>query len=271
MPELPEVETTLRGIEPYLINQRIAGLTVRNRHLRWPVDAQLERKVQGQIVTALRRRGKYILISLEQGHLIVHLGMSGSIRVLTPDIAPQKHDHVDLLTAAGRVIRYRDPRRFGAWLWTQQNPEQHVRITNLGVEPLQSEFNSEYLYQQSRKRRVKIKTLIMDGSIVTGVGNIYASEALFRAGVRPGRGCYRVNFAACQRLVDSIKLVLDDAIAKGGTTLQDFTAIDGKPGYFRQMLLVYGREKQTCYECGARIRKVVIGQRASFYCPDCQQ
>lgn len=273
MPELPEVETTLNGIAPFLSQQKLTKLVVRDRRLRWRVPSGLESKVAGQAVRYLERRGKYILIGLERGGLLIHFGMSGSIRVLPEHVstAPERHDHFDLETSAGRIIRYRDPRRFGCLLWHPQDIRRHLRLQHLGVEPLAQEFDGAILKQAARRRRVPVKTLIMNAGIVVGVGNIYASESLFDAGIHPHRGCHRISGQRYQLLADSIKKILRRAIADGGTTLRDFVRADGSRGYFAQQLLVYGRAGQNCRRCDAVIRKQVMAQRATYFCPECQQ
>jgi len=270
MPELPEVETTLRGIEPFLLNQRIARIIVRDSRLRWPVPSEVK-KAEGQLFVSLGRRGKYLLLRLEQGGLIIHLGMSGSLRILQQPLAPGKHDHVDVELENGVCLRFNDPRRFGAFLWVDGEMDSHELLRNLGPEPLSIEFTTDYLYKRSRVRRVAIKNFIMNGHIVVGVGNIYASEALFMAGIHPQRAAGRVSRQRYEGLVAAIRDVLDRAIKQGGTTLRDFVNSDGAPGYFAQELLVYDRAGSDCFQCGAPIRQKVIGQRSSYYCPVCQR
>lgn len=269
MPELPEVETTLRGIEPWLSGQKILAVTVRDPRLRWPVPASVQ-KACGQTVLQLQRRAKYLLIRLETGSLLIHLGMSGSVRVLTEDTAPRKHDHFDLVT--GRcVIRFNDPRRFGAFLWLEEPALSHPLLALLGPEPLTGEFDGNHLYRHSRGRSLAVKNFIMDGKIVVGVGNIYASEALYMAGIHPARAAGRVSLGRYEGLAQSIQDVLARAIRQGGTTLRDFAGSDGSPGYFAQELLVYGRAGKPCFQCGKELRQKVIGQRSSFYCSNCQR
>lgn len=269
LPELPEVETTLRGIEPHMQNQRISRIVVRDPRLRWPVPDDI-RKAEGQRVTGLRRRAKYLLIELEQGGLIIHLGMSGSLRVLSEPRSPEKHDHFDIELDNGICIRFNDPRRFGAFLWADGSPGCHELLRKLGPEPLSDDFSAAYLYRRSRQRRVAVKNFIMNGHVVVGVGNIYASEALFMAGIHPQRAAGNISAARYAGLVDSIRDVLSRAIRQGGTTLRDFVNADGAPGYFAQELLVYDRAGSDCFQCGAAIRQKVIGQRSSYYCPSCQ-
>jgi formamidopyrimidine-DNA glycosylase len=270
MPELPEVETTLRGIEPYLLDQQVARVIVRDPRLRWPVPPGVK-KAEGQKIISLDRRGKYLLLKLRQGGLILHLGMSGSLRILQQPQSPEKHDHVDLELQNGVCLRFNDPRRFGAFLWADGEMQSHELLRNLGPEPLSGEFTTDYLYQRSRGRNVAIKNFIMNGHVVVGVGNIYASESLFMAGIHPQRAAGRISRQRYSGLVAAIRDVLDRAIKQGGTTLRDFVNSDGAPGYFAQELLVYDRADKDCFQCGSRIRQKVIGQRSSYYCPACQR
>lgn len=270
MPELPEVETSRRGIAPHILGQTIVGIKVRNRNLRWPIPTRQLNKTLGTTIEEVGRRGKYLLLKTSAGTIIIHLGMSGSLHCIPCDTPLRKHDHFDLEVEGGLCLRLHDPRRFGAVLWSAE-PLQHELIKDMGPEPLSDDFSAEYLYNRARKRRQSIKQFIMDSKVVVGVGNIYASESLFRAGIHPGRGAGSLSSERCQRLVEAIKAVLTEAIAQGGTTLRDFSHSDGKPGYFQQQLLVYGREGEPCYECGNKIRKEVQGQRATYYCPKCQR
>jgi len=270
MPELPEVETTRNGIAPHIQGQRISGVVVRQARLRWPITDDLASLLTGRSVHSVERRAKYLLLGLTNGTLILHLGMSGSLRILPHETAPGKHDHFDLLFKAC-CLRLRDPRRFGAVLWTDQPVTQHPLISHLGPEPLSAEFSSDYLHRQAQRRRVAVKNLIMDGRVVVGVGNIYANEALFRAGIHPARSAGRISAARYARLTEEIKSVLTTAIQRGGTTLRDFQQEDGKPGYFAQELLVYGKTGSACPGCGAPLRQQRIGQRSSFYCSHCQR
>lgn len=269
MPELPEVETTLRGIAPVLHGRTISEVRVRNASLRWPVTDEVQQAC-GQRVSAVQRRAKYLLIVLESGGLMIHLGMSGSLHICAADDAPRKHDHVDIVLDNGRCLRFNDPRRFGLLCWWKPPAEEHALLRHLGPEPLQDGFSGAYLYQKSRGRRGAVKNFIMDGKIVVGVGNIYASESLFMAGIHPARAAGRISAMRYDALVIAIRDVLNRAIAQGGTTLRDFASPDGSPGYFAQELLVYYREDAPCFQCGRPIRKKVIGQRSSFYCPICQ-
>lgn len=272
MPELPEVETTCRGIAPHIIGQLISEIRVHNASLRWPIPvAQIQASLPGQKVLNVKRRAKYILIDCGNGQLIIHLGMSGSLRILKQNEALKKHEHLEILFANGSVLRLRDPRRFGAVLWTEQAVEEHRLIASLGPEPLEDKFTAEYLFKKTRKRKLPIKNLIMDAHIVVGVGNIYASESLFQAGLRPTKASFRLSREDCKRLVTAIRKILNQAIAAGGTTLRDFTNSEGKAGYFSQQLLVYGREGQACTQCDSAIKRKQVGQRSSFYCPFCQK
>ena len=272
MPELPEVETTLRGIAPCLEGHAIAAMVVRNPSLRWPVPAAVSR-AEGQVVSACRRRAKYLLIEIAGagGGLLLHLGMSGSLRICDADDAPRKHDHVDIVMDSGLCVRFNDPRRFGALLWWDGNPEAHELLRDLGPEPLSNDFSGEHLWRLSRGRKGAVKSFIMDGHVVVGVGNIYASEALFMAGIHPSRAAGRVSAARHEALAAAIRDVLAHAIRRGGTTLRDFVNAEGNPGYFAQELLVYEREGNACFQCGTPIRRKVIGQRSSYFCPRCQR
>lgn len=270
MPELPEVETTLRGIQPHLASHRIAEIVVRETRLRWPVEPGI-RNAEGQLCTCLDRRGKYLLIHLERGGLLIHLGMSGSLRILSEPRPPGKHDHFDICLHGGTRLRFNDPRRFGALLWVDNDFSDHPLLRDLGPEPLSGAFSAEYLHRRARGRKVAVKNFIMNGHIVVGVGNIYASEALFMAGIHPQRAAGRISRQRYMALTDAIRDVLERAIRQGGTTLQDFSTSDGSPGYFTQELLVYGRTGNPCFQCGVAIKKAIIGQRSSFYCPACQR
>lgn len=271
MPELPEVETTVRGIAPSIERGVIKKVTVRCYQLRWPIPANLENLIQDQKVLQVRRRAKYILITFETGTLIIHLGMSGRLRILTNNIAPQKHDHVDFNFNSNIILRYTDPRRFGAILWTEDIPEQHVLLKNLGVEPLTAEFSSKYLAAKMIGRKVAVKIAIMDSKVVVGVGNIYAAEALFLAGIQPQKPFNLLKNTQINRLVSAIKHILSQAITQGGTTLKDFYNTDGKPGYFVQKLNVYGRAGQACVQCGHSLELMILGQRSTVFCPMCQR
>ena len=268
MPELPEVETTLRGIKPHVVGQRIERIILRHKMLRWPISQQVS-KLQSHRVTSLSRRGKYLLMHLDCGHLIWHLGMSGSLRILPTGTAAGKHEHVEIQFANAQALKYRDPRRFGALLYTAEDPEQHHLLKTLGPEPLGEEFSGDYLFARCRKRQAPIKTILMNSQIVVGVGNIYANEALFMAGIRPTRAAGGISKTRLSKLVDAVKVTLSKAIRAGGTTLQDFTQSDGNPGYFRHELQVYGNHA-SCLQCETKIKQIVLAQRASYYCPKCQ-
>ncbi|MEL0614037.1 bifunctional DNA-formamidopyrimidine glycosylase/DNA-(apurinic or apyrimidinic site) lyase [Marinomonas arenicola] len=271
MPELPEVETTLRGIEPLLVEQTVAQIDVRQPKLRWPITPALVTEMQGQVITHLTRRGKYIGIHTAAGTLIIHLGMSGSLYFVEPETAPLFHDHVDFRFAGkGPWLRYTDPRRFGAVLWTKGDWLAHELLAHLGPEPLSEDFHIDYLYEKAKGRKVAIKSFIMDSKVVVGVGNIYANEALFMAGIRPTRMAGNISKARYAVLIECIKTVLAAAIKQGGTTLKDFVGGDGKPGYFKQELMVYGRADQACTACGAVLKEIRQGQRSTVYCPKCQ-
>ena len=270
MPELPEVETTLRGIEPHIDQQIITDIIVRNASLRWPVPSDELQTLIGKKVTQVERLAKYILIHTDSGVILLHLGMSGSLRALTTEQAAEKHDHIDIVFANNRVIRLNDPRRFGCCLLLQEPVKRHKLLASLGPEPLSDDFNGDVLFKLSRGRSIPVKNFIMDGKVVVGVGNIYASESLFQAGIRPTTSVKRISRARFEKLATVIKAVLSKAITAGGTTLNDFTQADGKPGYFAQELQVYGRDKEPCNQCGTIIKSQVIGQRNTFYCPQCQ-
>jgi len=271
MPELPEVETTRRGIEPHLRGQTIQKLIVRQASLRWPVPATLARTIRHAHIERVSRRAKYLLIDTNRGTLIIHLGMSGSLRIVRDQTPPGPHDHIDLLMDNDLLLRYTDPRRFGAWLWTKNDIGAHPLLCKLGPEPLGDEFNMDYFFNRSRDRRLAIKSFLMDSHSVAGVGNIYASEALFRAGIHPARAAGRISRQRYARLVAAVKQVLTEAIRQGGTTLRDFSNSEGKPGYFQQSLNVYGRSGQPCPVCTTPIRETRTGQRSTFYCPRCQR
>ena len=268
MPELPEVETTAQGIRPHLLQQRIEKFIIRDRRLRWPISTEID-QLQGQIIRDVYRRGKYILISVDRATMLWHLGMSGSMRVLPVNSPVSKHEHVEMQLCSGQALKFRDPRRFGSLLLTGEDPMQHRLLCKLGPEPLSNDFNENYLFEICRKRSSPIKSVIMDSHKVVGVGNIYACEALFSAGIRPTREAGSISKKRLARLVETIKETLQAAIEKGGTTLQDFSRADGKPGYFRQSLQVYG-VKGNCSNCGKPIRQIRQNQRSSYFCAKCQ-
>lgn len=270
MPELPEVETTRRGISPAVLHVPIRELIVRSPRLRWPIPKELRTILPGTRFDTIERRAKYLLLDNGKGKLIIHLGMSGSLRIVSASTTPGKHDHVDIVLANGLALRFTDPRKFGCLLWHSGPVEQHPLLSHLGPEPLSDAFDGDYLKKMSRGRKVAVKNFIMDGSVVVGVGNIYANESLFNAGIRPTRAAGSVSLARYRRLADEIRTVLQNAIDVGGTTLRDFTGGDGKPGYFKQSLKVYGRGHQPCKRCGMELTEVRLGQRSTVYCRKCQ-
>ena len=272
MPELPEVETTRKGIQPYLEKASITAVTIRQFSLRWPIADDLADILTQQVIHHVRRRAKYLLVECDSGTLMIHLGMSGSLRVLdkVERDRPGKHDHIDIELSNGHLLRYTDPRRFGAVLWTNEPIKDHKLISHLGPEPLLKAFDPDYLWQQAQKKRCSVKTLIMDGKVVVGVGNIYANESLFLAHIHPKTTAQLLSLAQCEKLVVHIKSVLEKAIKAGGTTLKDFTNSDGQPGYFAQHLNVYGRKDENCFHCESKIQHYKEAQRATYYCPLCQ-
>lgn len=270
MPELPEVETTRRGIAPHLLDETVVQVIVRNPQLRWPVTTSLNKKLQGEKIVKVSRRGKYILLQVERGTTLIHLGMSGSLRIVDANMPAEKHDHIDIVVSSGKCLRFHDPRRFGSVVWAGKQPLQHKLLQNLGPEPFSEEFTGDYIYTKSRQRNQAIKTFIMDSHLVVGVGNIYASESLFRSGIHPKRAAGKVAMHRYRNLVESIREVLNEAIDNGGTTLRDFVNSEGIPGYFAQELNVYGRKNEPCYSCNTPIRQITLGQRSTFYCPECQ-
>ncbi|MCB1983991.1 MAG: bifunctional DNA-formamidopyrimidine glycosylase/DNA-(apurinic or apyrimidinic site) lyase [Burkholderiales bacterium] len=282
MPELPEVEVTRLGIAPYLEGHRITGITIRHPKLRWPIPDRLHEQLQGKLIVSVSRRAKYLLFDCETGTLILHLGMSGSLRLLRVNDqksiqsvkfvdAPGKHDHFDLIIDNQTLLRFRDPRRFGAVLWQPGSIKQHPLFIQLGPEPLSEDFCATRLYENSRGRKSSIKTLLMNNRIVVGVGNIYANEALFHAGINPRTAAGRIGLSRYERLVKNIKSVLEKAIEAGGSSLRNFVGSDGNPGYFQQQYWVYGRVGMACKKCGTHIKQIKQNQRSSFYCPACQR
>jgi formamidopyrimidine-DNA glycosylase len=269
MPELPEVETTKAGIEPYVVGSVIKHVVVRQPKLRWPIPLDKMELLRGVAVLSVKRRGKYILLEVPEGTLLIHLGMSGSMRVLTSNQQPNKHDHVDICLENGRIIRFTDPRRFGSILW-QEKAEIHPLLAALGPEPLSELFDAQYLAACCKGKTVPIKQLIMNSKVVVGVGNIYASESLFKAGIDPRRASGRISLTRLSVLVEEIKKVLSLAIEQGGTTLKDFVNSEGKPGYFKQSLSVYGRAGEPCLNCHSILKEVKLGQRGTVYCQSCQ-
>ena len=270
MPELPEVETTRLGLVPHLEGRQIASVRLRRADLRWPIPPEIKTLLPGQPILGLRRRAKYLLLDVPSGSALIHLGMSGCLRLVDPTQPTGRHDHVDLVLDSGQSIRFTDPRRFGCLLWQPQG-QTHDLLRDLGPEPLTQDFSGEYLFARSRQRTASVKTFLMDQAIVVGVGNIYAVETLYRAGIAPGRAAGRVAKARYDRLAEAIKTVLAEAIQSGGTTLRDFLHLDGMPGYFKQELLVYGREGQPCLGCGRTLSGTRLGNRATVWCARCQR
>lgn len=271
MPELPEVETARRGIIDHITGHKITDVVIRRANLRWPIPGNLKQVLMGQSLLSVTRRAKYLLFTFKTGTLILHLGMSGKLRVLAANHPAQKHDHVDLCFGKQICLRFTDPRRFGALLWTNDDPAMHPLLAHLGPEPLTHAFDANYLFEISRHRSAATKVFIMDNKIVVGVGNIYATEALFQAGIHPHRPAKLLTLAECNKLVNAIKTVLKHAIRKGGTTLRDFTNSDGAPGYFRIELTAYGRDGEPCTVCATTLELSRLGQRATVYCPQCQK
>ena len=270
MPELPEVEITRRGVAPYVIDQKIVRVEVRESRLRWPVPDALAEELPGRRFASVGRRAKYLLFQCDSGVLLVHLGMSGSLRMTPENEPPGKHAHVDIVFDSGSALRFTDPRRFGSMLWQPAGAREHPLLLGLGPEPLGDEFDGSLLYRKSRGRKSAVKNLIMDSHTVVGVGNIYACEALFLAGIHPARAGGRISAERYEKLAEAIRLVLGDAIRAGGTTLRDFSGGDGKPGYFKQQLNVYGRGGEECVRCSAILREIRLGQRSTVFCPACQ-
>lgn len=274
MPELPEVETTKRGVAPHIVNQSVQDVVIRQPQLRWPISEGLKSLLLGKKLDRIERRAKYLLLFFEDlapGALMVHLGMSGSLRIVQPEEPPLKHDHVDLQFSNSNILRYSDPRRFGCILWIDQEPKSHKLLSSLGPEPLSDEFSGEYLWNASRGLSVSVKQFVMDQKRVTGIGNIYATEALFEAKVRPTRPAGKVSKASYEKFVTAAKRILQNAIEQGGTTLRDFVGGDGKPGYFKQQLLVYGRKGEKCKVCDSELKETRLSNRASVFCPTCQK
>jgi len=271
VPELPEVETTKRGIEPHITNKRVKEVIIRQKRLRWDVPNSLSAELTGHSITTVNRRGKYLLLESTKGTLLMHLGMSGSLRIVNSELVADKHDHVDIVFDNGKALRFTDPRRFGCLLWEQDTIDSHPLLANLGPEPLSEDFDSSYLYIVSRGRSAAIKTFVMNSKVVVGVGNIYAAEALFMAGINPKRAAGKVSKATYEKLIPCIKEILQNAINLGGTTLRDFTDSSGEPGYFKQSLNVYGRGGEECVQCKKLLTEIRLGQRSTVYCKNCQK
>lgn len=271
MPELPEVETTRRGLVPHLVGKRITAVVIRDARLRWPVEETLATNVSGQMVRTLRRRAKYLIIDLERGAVIVHLGMSGALSMVPAAQPAGKHDHVDLRLADAQALRLTDPRRFGSVHYVTDDPDKHPLLASLGPEPLSDTFKGSAIHALSRSRKVAIKEFLSNAHVVAGVGNIYANEALFRAGIDPRLAAGRVSLARYERLVSAVRATLADALSAGGSSLRDWHQADGSLGYFQQQYFVYGRAGAPCKHCGTSIRDIRQGQRATFFCPRCQK
>ncbi|MCD6039999.1 MAG: mutM [Gammaproteobacteria bacterium] len=271
MPELPEVETTLRGILPSIKQQTIAHVVVRDYRLRWPVPANIHLILRNATIDDLWRRGKYVLFKTASGTIIIHLGMSGRLRILTEPSKANKHDHIDIVFHNEKILRFTDPRRFGAFLWVEGDPHQHALLKHLGIEPLTKNFSGKYLLERARNKKMPVKTFIMDHKVVTGIGNIYAVEALFAASVYPMQPANSLSLTQWNNLAKVIKKILRSAIQRGGTTLKDFLNSDGKPGYFSNQLKVYGRANLPCVKCGSLLKSVKLGQRSTVYCAKCQK
>jgi len=270
MPELPEVETTLRGILPHIHKKKITDIVIRQSQLRWPVSPEMSIHAIGKTIRSGIRRGKYLLLEVANGHILIHLGMSGSLRIISSDEPPLFHDHIDL--RLGKIsLRYTDPRRFGCWLWIEGDPDEHKLLKDLGPEPLTENFDADYLWQKSRGRSKTLKEFIMDNHIVVGVGNIYANESLFMSGIKPIRKASSLTKKEAVLWVEKIRFVLNRSIDQGGTTLRDFVGGDGKPGYFQQQLLVYGRGEEPCVNCAKPLKEIRLGGRSSVYCVSCQK
>jgi len=270
MPELPEVETSKRGIAPHIEGQQLKQLIIRNGALRWPIPSNLANDLAQHQLLSISRRGKYMLFNFDSGTVLMHLGMSGSVRILDNSVPVAKHDHFDMVFRNGRILRFNDPRRFGALLWAGDTPFEHPLLAHLGPEPLSEDFSTDYLFARSRGRQVAIKQFIMDSKVVVGVGNIYANESLFLAGINPNRSAGKISKARYKRLVEIIKKVIAKAIEMGGTTLKDFSQADGKPGYFKQHLRVYGRGDEPCENCQKPLKETRHSNRTTVYCVKCQ-
>jgi len=271
MPELPEVETTRRGIAPHIEGQTVRQVIVRQPRLRWPVPEKLAQTLAGLRIQAVSRRAKYLLLATDAGTLLLHLGMSGSLRIISNGQAAGKHDHIDFIFADDLILRFNDPRRFGAVLWTAEPAGQHPLLKNLGPEPLLADFSGDLLHALSRNRKTAVKSFIMDSHIVVGVGNIYANEALFMAGIHPARQAGQISLSRYRKLAECIRVILHQAIGQGGTTLRDFVNEAGKPGYFQQQLNVYGRTGQPCTRCRQTLKEIRLANRSTVFCSNCQR
>jgi len=270
MPELPEVETTRRGIAPHVVNNAVTKIVIRQYQLRWPIPRAIKTQLPGQTIISVDRRAKYLLLKTDSHCIILHLGMSGSLRILNEMSKPEKHDHVDIVFKNGKVLRFRDPRRFGSLFWTKDDPLSHIRLISLGIEPFDKKFTGDFLFEHSRKKTCNVKFFIMNAKILVGVGNIYASESLFAAGISPLRIAGSISKKRYTQLVNSIISILKRAIKSGGTSLKDFKQSDGQLGYFTQQLNVYGKTNEPCPHCQKDIKQVTLNQRSTFYCASCQ-
>ena len=271
MPELPEVETTRRGIEPHIKQSRLKNVVIRQAQLRWPIPGNLNTLLSKQMLNSVDRRGKYLLFNFTEGTVLLHLGMSGSLRIVSNTQPVGKHDHVDFVFESGTCLRFTDPRRFGSILWAGAEPFAHKLLSKLGPEPLSEDFDGQYLHKSAKTRSVAVKTFIMNSHVVVGVGNIYANEALFAAGISPVKSAGRISLIKYSELAEAIKRILSSAIAQGGTTLKDFVGGDGKPGYFKQELNVYGRAGEACVACGKVLKEKRMASRSTVYCSHCQR
>jgi len=271
VPELPEVETTRSGLAPHLVGTVIKDVVIRNAKLRWPIPKNLPALLRGRTILSLKRRAKYLLMNCGNGVVILHLGMSGSLRITPASTTPEKHDHFDLVLENGNLMRMKDPRRFGAVLWEEGDVYAHKLLASLGPEPLEENFNADHLFHVTRGRKISIKQCIMDNHVVVGVGNIYANEALFRANIKPQLAAGKLSRIRCKKLVMEIRSTLQEAINLGGSTLRDYVNATGQTGYFQQTYWVYGRTDKPCHKCGNLIKKISQGQRSSFYCKVCQK
>ncbi|MCP5268526.1 MAG: bifunctional DNA-formamidopyrimidine glycosylase/DNA-(apurinic or apyrimidinic site) lyase [Zoogloeaceae bacterium] len=270
MPELPEVEVSRRGLAPFITDQRVRSAVIRTSGLRHPIPPEMAGWLSGQTLHDIRRRGKYLLFDFDRGHLILHLGMSGSLRLVAPGTPPEKHDHFDLVFA-DTVMRLRDPRRFGTLIWTTEEPEQHPLLAKLGIEPLSPAFDGDWLHRALSLRSAPVKPVLMDSHLLVGVGNIYAAESLFQAGISPLRAARRISRNRCHSLAESIRRTLEASIAAGGSSVRDYVHSDGGAGSFQLNCAVYGREGQACLHCQTPIRCIRQAGRSTFWCPRCQR
>ena len=271
MPELPEVETTRQGITPHILKQKIQSVIIRQPKLRWPIPEDLPLLLANTVLHEIKRRAKYLLFDFSSGYMLIHLGMSGSLRIVDANRNAEKHDHIDFVFQNKRTLRLTDPRRFGAVLWLGKSPYLHSLLSKLGPEPFSDHFNGSYLHNLSRTRKLTVKQFIMDQRVVTGIGNIYANESLYLSGIRPSLAAGKISCKRYQNLSEQIKIILKQAIEQGGTTLRDFVGSDGKPGYFSQQLNVYGRSGLACPKCLQALKEIKIGNRSTVFCQNCQK